>query len=158
MENPVIQPLKFRATIEDAGSGGAFVRIPLDVEAVFGKKRVKVIAMIDGEPYQGSLVRMGTDCHILGVRKDIREKIGKTCGQEVEITLREDAGVRAVAIPPDLKEAFSAVPEAAAFFGQLAYTHQKEYVQWIEAAKRDQTRQERIAKTVQRLNEQKKVK
>ena len=46
------------AVIEDAGTGGAYVTIPFDVEKTFGKKRVKVKALLGGEPYQGSLARM----------------------------------------------------------------------------------------------------
>lgn len=47
---------------------GAYVEIPFDVKAVYGKGRVKVHATFDGEPYDGSLVRMGTPCHIIGIR------------------------------------------------------------------------------------------
>lgn len=47
----------FRAVIEQADGGGAYVSIPFDVEKTFGKKRVPVKATIDGEPYRGSLVR-----------------------------------------------------------------------------------------------------
>ena len=68
---------------------GAYVEIPFDVREVFGKGRVKVHATIDGVPYDGSLVRMKTSCHILGVRKDIRAAIGKQPGDWVHITLRE---------------------------------------------------------------------
>jgi hypothetical protein len=67
---------KFRAIIEDAGSGGAFVTVPFDGKQVFGKKRVKVKATMETEVYRGSLVRMGGACHVLGIRKDIREKLG----------------------------------------------------------------------------------
>ncbi len=56
---------------------GAYIEIPFDVKEVFGKGRVPVHATFDGEPYDGSLVRMGMPCHILGVRKDIRAKICK---------------------------------------------------------------------------------
>jgi hypothetical protein len=66
---------RFTAVIEDAGHGGAFVTIPFDVEQVFGKKRVKVAATFDGEPYRGSLVRMGSECHVLGMLKEIRDRI-----------------------------------------------------------------------------------
>ncbi|WP_295583078.1 DUF1905 domain-containing protein [uncultured Oscillibacter sp.] len=68
---------------------GAYVEIPFDVRAVFGKGRVKVRATFDGVPYDGSLVRMGTPGHILGIRKDIRAKIGKQPGDAVRVTLRE---------------------------------------------------------------------
>jgi len=56
---------------------------------MFGKGRVSVHATFDGEPYDGSLVRMKTPCHIIGVRKDIREKIGKQPGDTIKVTLKE---------------------------------------------------------------------
>ena len=68
---------------------GAFVEIPFDVRAVYGKGRVRVRAAFDGELYEGSLVRMGTPCHILGLRKDIRAKIGKQPGDAVVVTVEE---------------------------------------------------------------------
>lgn len=71
------------------GMDGAYVEIPFDVKAEFGRGRVPVKAAFDGEPYEGSLVRMGTPCHILGLRKDIRKKIGKQPGDTVRVTLEE---------------------------------------------------------------------
>lgn len=68
---------------------GAYVEIPFDVKKVFGKGRVPVHATFDGEPYDGSVVKMGTPCHIIGIRKDIRAKIGKRPGDIVKVTLKE---------------------------------------------------------------------
>ncbi|MCU0486632.1 MAG: YdeI/OmpD-associated family protein [Anaerolineales bacterium] len=144
---------RFHAVIEDPGGGGAYVTIPFDVEQVFGKKRVKILATIDGEPYRGTLVRMGTPCHMLLILKEIRQKIGKSFGEQVEVTLEEDNVPREVKLPPDLLAALEASPEASAFFQQLSYTHQKEYVQWIEEAKQAATRQRRLEKTIQMLLE-----
>ena len=70
---------------------GAYVEIPFDVKAEFNKGRVFVHATFDGEPYDGSVVRMGTPCHIIGLRKDIRAKIGKQPGDTVKVTLKERA-------------------------------------------------------------------
>lgn len=70
---------------------GAYVEIPFDVRQVFGKGRVKVHAAFDGVPYDGSLVRMGTPGHILGLRKDIRRQIGKQPGDIVHVTVQERA-------------------------------------------------------------------
>lgn len=67
----------------------AYVEIPFDVKAAFGKGRVAVRATFDGEGYDGQLVKMGTPCHIIGLRKDIRAKIGKQPGDTVHVTLRE---------------------------------------------------------------------
>lgn len=68
---------------------GAYVDFPYDVRAEFGKGRVKVHATFDGEPYDGSLVRMGTPNHIIGIRKEIRARIGKQPGDSVHVVIRE---------------------------------------------------------------------
>jgi uncharacterized protein YdeI (YjbR/CyaY-like superfamily) len=101
-------------------------------------------------------MRMGTECHILGILKDIREQIGKTFGDEVTVTVEPDTQPRLVEIPADLKKAFKAEKEARAFFEKLSYTHQKEYVSWITEAKKEETRQQRIGKTIEMLTKGKK--
>lgn len=68
---------------------GAYVEFPYDVREEFGRGRVKVHATFDGVPYDGSLVRMGTPGHIIGVRKDIRAAIAKQPGDTVAVTIRE---------------------------------------------------------------------
>ena len=70
---------------------GAYIEIPFDVKSEFGKGRVPVNATVDGERYEGSLVRMGTPCHIIGIRKEIRAKIGKQPGDVVKVTIVERA-------------------------------------------------------------------
>jgi len=81
---------RFTATIRKVPDiDGAYVEIPFDVWEVFGKGRVKVQATFDGIPYQGSLVRMGTPCHILGLRKEIRARLQKGPGDRVEVTVEE---------------------------------------------------------------------
>ncbi len=146
----------FTAVIQNAGGGGAFVEVPFDVEKEFGSKRPKVKAMIEGVPYRGILTRMGTERHLLIVLKEIREQIGKTFDDEVTITVEPDAEPRVVEVPGELKKAFKTEKEAKAFFEKLSYTHQREYVMWINEAKREETRQNRIAKTVEMLKKGKK--
>lgn len=83
------EPYAFDAQIKKVPDiDGAYVEIPFDVKAIFGMERVKIHATIDGASYDGSLVRMKTPCHILGIRKDIRTAIGKQPGDWVHITLR----------------------------------------------------------------------
>jgi len=77
---------------------GAYVAVPFDIKAVYGKGRLKVNATFDSEPYSGSIVNMGVKnpdgsiCYIIGIRKEIRAKIGKTPGDTVSVTIekRED--------------------------------------------------------------------
>lgn len=68
---------------------GAYVEIPFDVKAEFGKGSVLVHATFDGVAYDGQVVRMGTPCHIIGLRKDIRAKINKQPGDVVQVTIQE---------------------------------------------------------------------
>lgn len=81
---------KFQAAIKKVPDiDGAYVEFPYDVNAEFGKGRVKVHATFDGEPYDGSLVRMQTPCHIIGIKKDIRAKIAKQPGDTIHVTIQE---------------------------------------------------------------------
>lgn len=68
---------------------GAYIEFPYDVREEFGKGRVKVLASFDGELYEGSLVRMKTPGHIIGIRKDIRSRIGKQAGDIIHVTIKE---------------------------------------------------------------------
>ena len=86
---------EFQAQIEPVpNKGGAYVRFPYDIRKEFGKGRVKAEITFDGEPYSGSVVNMGVKnedgsvCYIIGVRKDIREKIGKQPGDSVNVTVK----------------------------------------------------------------------
>ncbi len=87
---------QFDAVVEAVpDKGGAYVRVPYDVRQEFGKGRVKAEITFDGEPYLGSIVNMGVKnddgsvCHIIGIRKDIRNKIGKQPGDTVFVTVKE---------------------------------------------------------------------
>ena len=86
---------EYDAVIRPADPGGAYVPFPYDIRAAFGKGRVKVHATYDGEPYDGSIVNMGVTnsdgsiCYMIGIRKDIRTKIGKQPGDSVRVMIRE---------------------------------------------------------------------
>ncbi len=75
--------------------GGAYIEFPYDIRKEFGKGKVKVHVTFDGIAYDGSIVNMGvknTDgsiCYIIGMLKAIREQLGKSEGDEVEITVCE---------------------------------------------------------------------
>ncbi|HSK66581.1 MAG TPA: YdeI/OmpD-associated family protein [Anaerolineales bacterium] len=147
------QKQTFKAVIQNAGGGGAFVDIPFDVEKIFGAKKPRVRAVIEGVPYRGILSRMGGDQHILIILKGIREQIGKTFGDEIAITVEPDTEPRVVEVPKDLASEFKKNKEAKSFFDNLSYTHRREYVNWINEAKREETRQNRIAKTIEMLKQ-----
>ena len=86
---------EFEAVIEPVpDKGGAYVRFPYDIRKEFGKGRVKAEVTFDGEPYSGSIVNMGVKnedgsiCYIIGIRKDIRNRIGKQPGDRIAVTVK----------------------------------------------------------------------
>lgn len=91
---------EYDTKIESAqGKGGAYVAFPYDVRKEFGAGRAKVYVEFDGEPYEGSVVNMGVKnpdgsiCYIIGIRKDIREKIGRQPGDLVHVMVRGREGI-----------------------------------------------------------------
>ena len=85
--------LEFDAVIlQNEDMDAAYVEVPFDIKALFGKGRLLVHATFDGVPYDGQIVKMGTPCHIIGIRKDIRKQIGKSFGDIVRVSFRERGG------------------------------------------------------------------
>lgn len=149
---------KFQAVIQHNGTGGMYIIVPFDVEKEYGKKRVKILAKIETEYYRGSLVRMGSPDHILLIKKDIRNIIGKTEGDMVNIELEEDTKPRVVKVPNDFQALLDDNKIAKTFYQNLAYSHQRQYIEWIEAAKREDTRIRRMHKALKLMEEGKKEK
>src|SRR5262245_5357299 len=137
---------EFRAPIMAADRGGAYGVVPA---AVGGGGRIPVLATFDGVEYRGSVATMGGE-KVLGVLKTIREELGKEPGDVVVVTLTRDDTPRTVTVPDDLAAALDAAGRRSAF-DALSYSHQREYVEWIDEAKRADTRARRIAQTVERL-------
>lgn len=87
--------ISFDAVIEAVPEkGGAYVRFPYDLRQLFGRGRIRAEITFDDYPYTGSIVNMGVKnpdgsiCYIIGIRKDIREAIGKQPGDKVAVTVK----------------------------------------------------------------------
>ncbi|MBQ6155484.1 MAG: DUF1905 domain-containing protein [Bacteroidales bacterium] len=88
----VARRMEFDAVIlQNENMDAAYVEVPFDIKALYGKGRLAVHATFDGVPYDGQIVRMGTPCFIIGVRKDIRKQIGKSFGDVVHVTFEESS-------------------------------------------------------------------
>ncbi|QMV41225.1 YdeI/OmpD-associated family protein [Cohnella cholangitidis] len=146
--------------IRPEGTGTwTFLKVPFNVEEAYGSKsHVKVKGTLNGNDYRGTLMPDGTGNHFMVVNKVLRDAVGATTGSVVHVTMESDMEVRAVGVPDDLRAELEEHPVANAFFNDLAYSYQKEYVTWIEAAKKLETRRTRIAKSISLLAEGKKLK
>lgn len=125
------------------------IEIPFDVEAVFGAKRVPVKAVINDQTYRGSIVRMGGK-YMLGVPKVFRQAAGIAGGDNIVVTIEHDTAERTVDVPKDLAAqlAENGLQEA---WDKLSYSHRKEHVRSIEAAKTPETRLRRIDKAIKTI-------
>lgn len=145
---------EFDAVIQNGGEKwpeASCVYFPYDIKESFGTKgQVKINATFDGVPYRGSLANMGSG-HIVILRKDVKAKVGKEHGDTVRVTIQKDTQERIVEVPQELKDAFKEAPEAKAFYETLSYTNRKEYASWISSAKREETKERRLHKTIELL-------
>jgi hypothetical protein len=143
--------IEFDGVILKSDGGGAFVRFPCDVMETFGTKgQVKVACEFDGVPYRGSIVNMGTG-PVIGILKTIRGQLGKQAGDTVHVKLWKDEQPREVDIPERLKETLRANPKAGEAFELLSYSHKREYAVWVGEAKKQETQDARVQKTVEML-------
>lgn len=151
--------VQFKAVIKQNGEmNAAFVEFPFSTEEIFGKKgQVKIKAVFDDKvEYRGSLAKMKSECHILGLTQEIRKQLGKSFGDEVSVSLTEDKEERIVEIAEDIVLLFNENPDAKVLFDKMSYTHRKEYIRWIEEAKKPETRENRKVKMIRMILDGKK--
>ncbi|MEC5394069.1 YdeI/OmpD-associated family protein [Bergeyella sp. RCAD1439] len=148
------ESVKFKAELLRHGTADAsYLEFPFSTEVLFGKKgQVRVLAIFEGEvSYRGSLAPMGAGGHKLGVTQEIRKKTGKTFGDVVSVELWEDTEERTVEIPEDVMLLFSLHPEAYEMYTLMSYTHRKEYMRWINEAKKPETRERRKVRMIEMI-------
>jgi len=152
--------IKYITTIiQHEAMDAGFVEFPFEVKEFFGKKgKLKVKAVFDGKVlYRGSLFNMGCKCHVLGITKDIRKQLNKTFGDQVQVEIEEDLEVREVIVPVDVSVLLDKNPKAREYYEGLSFTDRKEYMSWIETAKKQDTREKRVLLFIEKTGNGKKL-
>lgn len=145
----------FEVLLEKHGEMDATgITIPFDVEKVFGAKRVPVKVWINGAEYRSTIMRMGGK-YMMAVPKVFRNAAGVKAGEIIEITMEKDLEKRTVEIPADFAEALHK-ETLTDVFQQMSFTHQKEYVNSINDAKKEETRLRRIEKNIEMIAKKRK--
>ena len=145
--------MRFRTTILQGGKTATGIRVPDEiVEALGAGKRPAVAVTINGYTYRSSIAVMGGD-FMVGVSADNRAGAGVAGGDEVDVDIELDTAPREVTVPPDFAAALAAEPVAQATFDKLSYSNKSWHVLSIDGAKTDETRQRRIAKSVDALRD-----
>jgi bacteriocin resistance YdeI/OmpD-like protein/uncharacterized protein DUF1905 len=141
----------FKAKLDHSGVPGTWstVNIPFNVEKTFGSKaRVAVKGTVNGIPYRGSAMPWGDGSHFLVVNKTLQKQAGAAPGDTLALTMELDTEQRTVDVPEELQAALKKNATARRAFEKLAYSHQREYADYIREAKKPETRQARAAKSV----------
>jgi antitoxin component of MazEF toxin-antitoxin module len=145
--------LSFTTILQKRGPAAAVV---LDDEQVGdlgeGAKRFPVLATVNGYTWRTSVARMGGE-FLVGLPREVRAGAGAEAGDTVEVTVELDTEPREVEVPDALAAALERDADAKTAFDGLAYTHRKEYARWVAEAKREETRERRVAKALEMLRD-----
>lgn len=140
----------FKVVLEKAGNSEATaIYIPFDVEEVFGAKRVPVRVRVNDAEHRSTVMPMHGR-YLMAVPKSFRDAAGIKAGDLIEVAMERDRAPRVITPPKDFSAALKKAGLQAAF-SKMSYTHQKEYVNAIEEAKRPETRIRRIEKAIDQI-------
>jgi hypothetical protein len=142
--------MSFCAEVLSSGQGGHAVVVPAEVAVTFARKRVPVVATVNGVEYRSRLMVYGGKSY-LGLRKELLRQLGVSVGDQITVDLLEDHEERVVREPDELVKALEASPAARAAYDALSFSHRREYARWVGEAKLAETRAVRVAKTIKRL-------
>jgi hypothetical protein len=136
----------FKTTLWREGNLCA-IRVPFDPKEVFGKVRAPVKVTLKGYTYRSTISSMGGET-LIPLRKSHRDAAGLSGDETLNVTLELDEAKREVKAPADLVKALKSTPGGWAAWQTLSYTHQREHVEAIEAAKKPETRTRRVENAV----------
>jgi hypothetical protein len=143
--------MRFRTTLEQTGRTSTGFRVPDDVVAALGAgRRPPVRVTINGYTYRSTVAVMGGESW-LGVSAEHRDGARVAGGEPIEVDLELDSAPREVTVPADLAAALDAEPDARRTFDALSYSNRSWHVLSIDGAKSPETRQRRIAKSIEAL-------
>jgi hypothetical protein len=145
--------MRFHTTILQTGKTAAGIEVPEEIVTALGSgKRPKVSVTINGYTYRSSIAPMN-GVYMVGVSSDVREAAGVAGGEEVDVDIELDTAPRVVTVPDDFAAALDAAPAARTTFESLSYSNKSWHTLQIEGAKTDETRQRRIAKSIEALSD-----
>lgn len=128
--------------------------LPKEVSTKLGHTgRIPVTGTLNTFPINTSVFPTDGDGHFMTVARDVQKLAGLSVGSTVKVVIEVAPQPDKVDVPTDMDKALENSTAARKAYDRLSHSHQKEYVDWIEEAKRPETRARRIEKTIERLLE-----
>jgi Bacteriocin-protection, YdeI or OmpD-Associated/Domain of unknown function (DUF1905) len=147
---PAMAAKRFTVELERVGRTATMFRVPFDLEEAFGRARPPVKVTIRGHTWRTTPGVYGGVGHIV-VNRDVKAATGVDAPERVAVVMELDSEPRRVTVPRDLAAAFADDQGAKRAFATMSYSHRREYVEWIQEAKRPETRARRVVATVERV-------
>jgi antitoxin component of MazEF toxin-antitoxin module len=145
--------MRFRTSVLQSGRTTTGIQVPDEVvEALGAGRRPAVKVTVNGYTYRSTVAVMG-GANMISLSAEHRAAAGLAGGDEVEVDLELDAAPREVNVPADLAAALDAEPAARRTFDTLSYSNKSWHVLQVTGAKTDETRQRRIARSVDTLKQ-----
>ncbi len=145
--------LRLRTVLHPRGPAAAVVLDDDQVRALGGgRKTFPVLLTVNGHTFPARLARMGGE-NLIGLNRAVRAACGVEPGDEADVVVALDDAPREVEVPGALATALDGDAAARATYDALSYTHRKEFARWVAEAKRDETRDRRVAQTLEMLRE-----
>lgn len=102
-----------------------------------------------------SLISFDDDWSAFGMRqKTEADKMKEAQPKERPIFDYADPKTKTVTLPDDFAGALKKNKKQETFFNTLSFTNKKEYIEWIVTAKREETRNERVKGSIERLGKE----
>jgi hypothetical protein len=145
--------MKFKTTLLQAGKTATGIKIPPEiVESLGAGKKPPVRITINGYTYRNTVAVMG-GAYMVGVSAEHRNGANVKGGDVLEVTIELDTQPREVEIPEAFQKALKKSPIAKKYFESLSYSKKSGIVIPIKDAKTDETKQRRIEKAINNLEE-----
>ncbi len=139
---------QFSATVYRS-QGWLCVEIPIDVQELFGtRSRMAVGITLKDRHYRSSIFPTGDGKHFMIINKTMQKECNIHEGDASLIALEKDNAPRIIEIPLDFQIALNQDTLGASVFGALSPSHRREVVQYIDEAKKPETRIQRIQKMI----------
>lgn len=142
--------LSFHTTIAEYGPAAAIFLTEQQASELSDAKQPPVIVRIGERSARLRVTRMGGPICV-GLSKAARAELGVQIGDAVDVQIELDEAERAVEVPAELAEAFTAEPALEAAWDALSYTRRKEIARSLVDAKRPETRERRLAAAIAEL-------